>query len=245
MKPVVRLGVNIDHVATIRQARGVSWPDPIQAAFIAEQSGADSITVHLREDRRHINDRDVYLLRKTIQTFMNLEMSATEEMVNFACQLKPYSCCLVPEKREEITTENGLDVISNKYKLRQALVKLGDSGIKPSLFINSDYEQIAAAIDIGASCIEIHTGVYSRCIDEYERISEFERIKNGVLYASKHGLRVNAGHGLDYHNVGLIASLSFIRELNIGHAIISRSIFCGLSQAVKDMKNLILEAQKK
>ncbi|MCR3755952.1 MAG: pyridoxine 5'-phosphate synthase [Sodalis sp. Psp] len=237
------LGVNIDHIATVRNARGTTWPDPIQAAFIAEQAGADGITVHLREDRRHITDRDVQLLRQTIQTRMNLEMAATEEMISIACRLSPHFCCLVPETRQEITTEGGLDVSGQQNKLRQAVHRLRNAGIQVSLFIDADKRQIAAAADVGATYIEIHTGVYADATDEAARAAEFARIRRGAEYAETLDLKVNAGHGLNFHNVKPIAALLQIQELNIGHAIISRAMIGGLEIAVRDMKRLIQEAR--
>lgn len=237
------LGVNIDHIATVRNARGTAWPDPVQAAFIAEQAGADGITVHLREDRRHITDRDIQLLRQTIQTRMNLEMAVTEEMISIARRLSPHFCCLVPEKRQEITTEGGLDILGQQNKLRQAVYRLRDAGIQVSLFINADQRQIAAAADVGATYIEIHTGTYADAIDEATRTAEFNRIRQGVEYAATLDLKVNAGHGLDFYNVKPVATLRQIKELNIGHAIISRAVIIGLEEAVRDMKRLMREAR--
>lgn len=237
------LGVNIDHIATLRNARGTAWPDPVQAAFIAEQAGADGITVHLREDRRHITDRDVQLLRKTIQTRMNLEMAVTEEMIAIACDLAPHFCCLVPEKRQEVTTEGGLDVAGQPDKLRQAVTRLSAAGIQVSLFIDADERQIAAAAEVGAPYIEIHTGAYADALDEASRAAEFARIRQGADFATKLGLKVNAGHGLDYHNVKPVAALAQMQELNIGHAIISRAVIGGLADAVRDMKRLMREAR--
>ncbi|MBX4181025.1 pyridoxine 5'-phosphate synthase [Sodalis sp. CWE] len=237
------LGVNIDHIATVRNVRKTAWPDPILAAFISEQAGADSITVHLREDRRHITDRDIQLLRKTIYTKMNLEMAATKEMISIACNIAPYSCCLVPEKRQEITTECGLDVVNQLKKLKQVVSQLSDFGIQVSLFIDPDEKQIAATADVGAPCIEIHTGAYANAINEEVRMIEFSRIRKSVDFAVKIGLKVNAGHGLDYHNVKAVAALPQIQELNIGHAIIGRAVISGLAAAVKDMKHLMYEAR--
>ena len=238
------LGVNIDHIATVRNARGTQYPDPVQAAFIVEQAGADGITVHLREDRRHITDRDVELLNNTIQTRMNLEMAVTEEMLDIACRIKPAFCCLVPEKREEVTTEGGLDVAGQKQKIAQAVKRLNDAGIKVSLFIDADHLQIDAAQEVGAPFIEIHTGAYADAKTAKEQEVEFRRIKDGVSYAALKGLTVNAGHGLTYHNVQAIAALPEIYELNIGHAIIGRALFSGLDKAVADMKALLLEARQ-
>lgn len=237
------LGVNIDHIATLRNARGTDSPDPVQAAFIAEQAGADGITVHLREDRRHITDRDVKILRKTIQTRMNLEIAMTTEMVAIACTLSPDFCCLVPEKRQEVTTEGGLDVTNQCVKLRQTIARLTDSGIQVSLFIDADIHQIGAAADVGARQIEIHTGAYADAKDKASREETFSRIIESAQYATKLGLKVNAGHGLDFHNVKPVAALAPVQELNIGHAIISRAVISGLAKAVGDMKRLMHEAR--
>lgn len=240
----VLLGINIDHIATVRNARGTNYPDPVQAAFIAEQAGAEGITVHLREDRRHITDRDVDLLRQTIQTRMNLEMAVTDEMVDIACRVKPVFCCLVPEKRQEITTEGGLDVAGQKEKIARAVKRLTEAGIKVSLFIDPDHTQIDAADDVGAPFIEIHTGAYADAVTSQEEDKEFFRIKDAVAYAAGKGLSVNAGHGLNYHNVQRIAALPAIYELNIGHAIIGRAVFSGLAAAVAEMKTLLREARR-
>ncbi|AYA39443.1 pyridoxine 5'-phosphate synthase [Xenorhabdus nematophila] len=240
----VLLGINIDHIATVRNARGTQYPDPVQAAFVAEQAGADGITVHLREDRRHITDRDVQLLEKTIQTRMNLEMAVTDDMVGIAVQIKPVFCCLVPEKRQEVTTEGGLDVIGQKAHIAAAVKTLSEAGILVSLFIDADPQQIDAAVAVGAPFIEIHTGAYADAEDEIQQEKEFLRIKEAVTYASGKGLKVNAGHGLTYHNVQRIAALPEIYELNIGHAIIGRAVFSGLSAAVADMKTLLREARR-
>ncbi|CAQ83400.1 MULTISPECIES: pyridoxine 5'-phosphate synthase [Photorhabdus] len=232
----VLLGVNIDHIATVRNARGTNYPDPVQAAFVAEQAGADGITIHLREDRRHITDRDVELLSQTIQTRMNLEMAVTDEMVDIACRIKPEFCCLVPEKRQEVTTEGGLDVVGQKDKVMAAVKRLSEAGILVSLFIDADHQQIDAAREVGAPFIEIHTGAYADAENEIEQEKEFQRIKKAATYAVGIGLTVNAGHGLTYHNVQRIAALPEIYELNIGHAIIGRAVFSGLTAAVADMK---------
>ena len=240
----VLLGINIDHIATVRNARGTNYPDPVQAAFIAEQAGAEGITVHLREDRRHITDRDVELLRQTIQTRMNLEMAVTDEMVDIACRIKPAFCCLVPEKRQEVTTEGGLDVAGQKEKIARAVKRLTEAGIKVSLFIDPDHTQIDAADDVGAPFIEIHTGAYADAATSQEEDKEFFRIKDTVAYAAGKGLSVNAGHGLNYHNVQRIAALPAIYELNIGHAIIGRAVFSGLAAAVAEMKTLLREARR-
>lgn len=223
--------------------RGTQYPDPVQAAFVAEQAGADGITVHLREDRRHITDRDIELLKETIQTRMNLEMAVTEEMINIACRVKPAFCCLVPEKREEVTTEGGLDVAGQLPKITDAVKRLTEAGIQVSLFIDADHTQIDAAQAAGAPFIEIHTGAYADAKTEQEQEIEYRRIRDGVAYAAGKGLKVNAGHGLTYHNVQRIALLPEIYELNIGHAIIGRALFSGLANAVADMKKLLREAR--
>ncbi|SUB81804.1 Pyridoxine 5'-phosphate synthase [Pragia fontium] len=238
------LGVNIDHIATLRNARGTQYPDPVQAAFIAEQAGADGITIHLREDRRHITDRDVKVLSQTIQTRMNLEMAVTDEMVDIACDIKPAFCCLVPEKRQEVTTEGGLDVAGQLDKMTLAVERLVDAGIAVSLFIDADHRQIDAAVSVGATYIEIHTGCYADAKSELERASELQRIAHAATYAAGKGLKVNAGHGLTYHNVQAIAALPEIYELNIGHAIIGRAVMTGLHSAVVEMKALMLAARK-
>ncbi|MEQ4530915.1 MAG: pyridoxine 5'-phosphate synthase [Mixta sp.] len=238
------LGVNIDHIATVRNARGTHYPDPVQAAFVAEQAGADGITVHLREDRRHITDRDVRLLRQTIETRMNLEMAVTEEMLTIACELKPQFCCLVPEKRQEVTTEGGLDVAGQQEKLNAAVARLSAAGILVSLFIDADKQQIDAAVAAGAPYIEIHTGAYAEAEEGSARDAELARIREAASYAAAKGLKVNAGHGLTYHNVLPIAALPEMHELNIGHAIIGRALMSGLADAVKEMKQLLREARR-
>lgn len=238
------LGINIDHIATLRNARGTQYPDPVQAAFIAEQAGADGITVHLREDRRHITDRDVRLLRQTIQTRMNLEMAVTDEMIDIACELKPHFCCLVPEKRQEVTTEGGLDVAGQLDKMTVAVERLTQAGILVSLFIDPDQRQIEAAVSVGAPYIEIHTGAYADAECELKRQAEFERIAQAARFANERGLKVNAGHGLTYHNVLPIAALPEMHELNIGHSIIGRAVMSGLPEAVSAMKQLMLEARR-
>lgn len=238
------LGVNIDHIATLRNARGTQYPDPVQAAFIAEQAGADGITVHLREDRRHITDRDVRLLRQTIQTRMNLEMAVTDEMLDIAIELKPHFCCLVPEKREEVTTEGGLDVAGQLDKMSVAVERLAQAGILVSLFIDPDHRQIDAAVAVGAPYIEIHTGAYAEAQGELAVQAELRRIAVAAAYAAEKGLKVNAGHGLTYHNVQPIAALPEMHELNIGHTIIGQAVMCGLPAAVADMKVLMREARR-
>ncbi|WP_323640792.1 pyridoxine 5'-phosphate synthase [Pectobacterium polonicum] len=237
------LGVNIDHIATLRNARGTAYPDPVQAAFVAEQAGADGITVHLREDRRHITDRDVRILRETLQTRMNLEMAVTEEMLDIACEVKPHFCCLVPEKRQEVTTEGGLDVAGQQEKIDNAVAKLSQANILVSLFIDADKRQIDAAVASGAPYIEIHTGAYADAPDDEARQHEFKRIRDAATYAAAQGLKVNAGHGLTYHNVLPIAALPEMHELNIGHAIIGRAVMSGLKEAVAEMKSLMREAR--
>jgi len=240
----VYLGVNIDHIATVRNARGTQYPDPVQAAFVAEQAGADGITVHLREDRRHITDRDIALLRQTIQTRMNLEMAVTEEMISIACQTRPHFCCLVPEKREEVTTEGGLDVAGQQAKMNEAVARLQQANILVSLFIDPDFQQIDAAVAANAPFIEIHTGAYAEAQDPDDVEKELERIRAAVSYAASKGLKVNAGHGLTYHNVQAIAALPDIYELNIGHAIIGRALFSGLADAVREMKQCLQDARR-
>ncbi|MDO2949495.1 pyridoxine 5'-phosphate synthase [Aeromonas simiae] len=239
----IYLGVNIDHIATLRNARGTQYPDPVQAAFVAEQAGADGITVHLREDRRHITDRDVEILRQTIQTRMNLEMAVTEEMVGIACRIQPHFACLVPEKRTEVTTEGGLDVAGQLDKIKDAVARLAAVGTQVSLFIDADPEQIDAAAESGAPYIEIHTGRYADATTESEQNAELKRIVAGAAYAAGKGLKVNAGHGLHYHNVKPIAAIPEMNELNIGHAIIGRAAFDGLAKAVADMRALMQEAR--
>ncbi|CNL05290.1 TPA: pyridoxine 5'-phosphate synthase [Yersinia enterocolitica] len=238
------LGVNIDHIATLRNARGTIYPDPVQAAFIAEQAGADGITVHLREDRRHITDRDVRILRETIQTRMNLEMAVTDEMVGIACEINPHFCCLVPEKRQEVTTEGGLDVAGQIDKMTVAVSRLSEAGILVSLFIDADMRQIDAAVAVGAPYIEIHTGAYADATSDLARQAELVRIAKAATYAASKGLKVNAGHGLTYHNVQPIAALPEMHELNIGHAIIGQAVMSGLAAAVTDMKVLMREARR-
>ena len=239
----VLLGVNVDHVATLRQARGTRYPDPVQAALDAEEAGADGITVHLREDRRHIQERDVRLIKQTMNTRLNLEMAVLDEMVAFACEIKPDYCCLVPEKREELTTEGGLDVLAQFERVKSACETLAEQGIEVSLFIDPDEKQIKAAADAGAPIIEIHTGCYADAETSAAEKDEYERIASAVAYGQTLGLVVNAGHGLHYQNVEPIAALPGINELNIGHSIIARAVFTGLKGAVKEMKKLMLQAR--
>ena len=238
------LGVNIDHIATLRNARGTRYPDPVQAAFIAEQAGADGITVHLREDRRHITDRDIRLLRDTIQTRMNLEMAVTEEMITIACEVRPHFCCLVPENRQEVTTEGGLDVAGQQQKLIDAVKRLTEAGILVSLFIDADHRQIDAAVTAGAPYIEIHTGAYAEAAEGPEQDAELARIREAAEYAASLGLKVNAGHGLTYHNVLPVAAIPQMHELNIGHSIIGQAVISGLAEAVREMKVLLRESRR-
>ena len=239
----VLLGVNIDHVATLRQARGTRYPDPIQAAFVAEQAGADGITIHPREDGRHIQVRDVRALADTLQTRMNLEMAVTEAMIQLAEEVKPEACCLVPEKREELTTEGGLDVAGQEAVVKAAVDRLAAIGAEVSLFIDADYEQIDATIRTGAPVIELHTGGYADAETPEEQARELERIRDAARYAASKGLIVNAGHGLHYHNVEAIAQIPEMNELNIGHAIIAQAVFSGLEGVVRDMKAVIAGAR--
>lgn len=236
---MITLGVNIDHVATIRQARRGTEPDPVTAAAICELSGADCITIHLREDRRHISDRDVKLLAQTIQTRMNLEMACTKEIQDIALSIKPYSVCLVPEKREEVTTEGGLDVASNLESMKKFIDKFKSAGIIVSLFIDPSEDQVAASKNVNADFIEIHTGKYATSKTENRIFKELTKISETAILAKELGLRVNAGHGLNYTNVKKILPIEGLEELNIGHSIISRSVFVGLDKAVKDMKSII------
>lgn len=238
----IHLGVNIDHVATLRQARGTSYPRPVEAAVMAEVAGADSITVHLREDRRHIQDHDLTEILEVMRTHMNLEMAVTEEMLGIAGELKPTDVCLVPESREELTTEGGLDVLSQKSKVRDACVRLGEAGIRVSLFVDPDPAQLDAAVEVGAPVVELHTGSYAE-VEGQARDRELERIITAARHASNIGLIVNAGHGLHYGNVTPIAKIENIVELNIGHAIIARAVFDGLTTAIRDMKDLMLKAR--
>ncbi|MCM0083435.1 pyridoxine 5'-phosphate synthase [Geomonas sp. Red32] len=236
---MARLGVNIDHVATLRNARGGSEPDPVAAAAIAELAGADQITIHLREDRRHIKDRDLHILRQTVQTRLNLEMAATDEMVEIALNVKPEACTLVPEKRAELTTEGGLDVRLHQEALKPYIEKLQAGGIIVSLFIDPDPDQIKAANKVGADYIEIHTGSFAEARDWKEEEEELIKLENAVKLARKLDLGVNAGHGLNYVNVKKVAAIGGIEEFNIGHSIMSRAILVGLHQAVRDMSELV------
>lgn len=243
MTRLVTLGVNIDHVATLRQARGTRYPDPVYAAQIAEQSGADSITFHLREDRRHIQQRDALLLKQVVQTKLNLEIAVIPEMLEFACALKAEDVCLVPEKREELTTEGGLDVAGQIETIRAACRQLEAVGTRVSPFIDASIEQIDAVLECGAPCIEIHTGHYADAHGT-EQQQQLDKINEMIAYAHAKGLQVNAGHGLHYHNVQPIAANPLVSELNIGHAIIADALFNGLANSVREMKRLIVEARQ-
>ncbi len=238
----IYLGVNIDHIATLRQARGTTYPSPIEGALLCEKAGADSITLHLREDRRHIQDSDVETLRGQLTTKMNLEMAATDEMVSIASRIKPEDCCLVPEKREELTTEGGLDVASQLPRMQEVCAELANNQVTVSLFIDADKAQIDAAKACGAPVIELHTGHYAD-LSGQAQTQEFERIKAMATYAHSIGLQVNAGHGLTLENTPAIAKLPEVVELNIGHSIVARAVFVGLEQAVREMKALMLEAR--
>ena len=239
---MIELGVNIDHVATLRQVRGTAYPDPVRAALLAEGAGADAITLHLREDRRHIQDRDVETLRAKLSKRMNLESAVTREMLQIALRVRPHDVCLVPERRMELTTEGGLDVLSQLERVSQACLLLGESGIRVSLFINADTAQIDAAKAAGAPVIELHTGHYADTSGA-EQQAEFERILRAVDYGNSVGLKVNAGHGLNYDNVAAVAALPGIAELNIGHAIVAHAVFVGWEAAVREMKRLMTEAR--
>ena len=240
----LELGINIDHVATLRNARGTTYPDPLRAARLAEEAGADLITLHLREDRRHIKDADLMALRPLIKTRMNLECAVTPEMINIACQVKPHDVCLVPEKREEVTTEGGLDVLGHYAAVEAATKQLKSAGIRVSLFIDPDEKQIKAAKDVGATVVELHTGRYADVSGE-EQIKELERIKKAAQYGVSIGLRVNAGHGLHEGNVMPIAAIADLSELNIGHAIVAEALFKGWQNAITDMKALMVKARAK
>lgn len=238
----ILLGVNIDHIATLRQARGTRYPDPVKAALDAEEAGADGITVHLREDRRHIQDRDVRLLAEVLQTRMNFEMGVTEEMLAFAERIRPAHACFVPETRQELTTEGGLDVLGQEARIKAAVERLAGQGCEVSLFIDADPRQIEAAARSGAPAIELHTGRYADAHTPAEMAAELERIREGVACGLSHGLIVNAGHGLHYHNAEAVAAIPGINELNIGHAIVAHALFVGFKAAVAEMKQLIVAA---
>lgn len=237
------LGVNIDHVATLRNARGTVYPDPLRAALLAEQAGADAITLHLREDRRHIKDADVIAIRPQLTTRMNLEAAVTAEMIDFACHINPQDVCLVPERRDEVTTEGGLDVVRFFPQVCAAVQQLQQQGIRVSLFIDADSEQITAAAETGATVIELHTGRYADAIDDAVLEKELARIRQGVLAGVRAGLKVNAGHGLHYTNVQAIAAIPDIAELNIGHAMVAHAVFAGWENAVREMKAIMVKAR--
>lgn len=239
----ILLGVNIDHVATLRQARGTRYPDPVQAAMVAEEAGADLITLHLREDRRHVQERDVRLLVDILQTRMNLETAVTDAMLDFAESVRPADVCLVPERREELTTEGGLDVVGGFRRVSAACARLAAAGIEVSLFIDPEPAQIEAAARAGAPKIELHTGRYADAPDAAVRAAELARLRIGAEHGAALGLVVNAGHGLHYHNVQPVAAIAAIRELNIGHAIVARAVFSGLAEAVRTMRALMREAR--
>ncbi len=239
---MIQLGVNIDHVATLRQARGTTYPSPVQAALMAEMAGADAITLHLREDRRHIQDHDVEALRPILGTRMNLEMAVTDEMLAIACRIKPADVCLVPERRAELTTEGGLDVVTQAAKIRHACAVLADAGIRVSLFIDADLNQLDAAQACGAPVIEIHTGRFAEAHHKNEQTHELQRIMQAAVHGRQLGLQVNAGHGLHYHNVQPVAAIPGIAELNIGHAIVAQAVFTGWEAAIREMKRLMLAA---
>jgi pyridoxine 5-phosphate synthase len=240
---VIDLGVNIDHIATVRNARGTVYPDPLRAALLAENAGADLITLHLREDRRHIKDADVLAIRPELTTRMNLEAAVTQEMIDFACRVKPQDVCLVPERREEVTTEGGLDVIRYYNQVEAAVKQLSSEGIRVSLFIDADDKQIEAAAAVGAPVIELHTGRYAEAVTDAEVAIELDRIKLGVRAGISRGLRVNAGHGLHYTNVQQIAAIQEIHELNIGHAIVAQALFVGWEHAIREMKAIMIDAR--
>lgn len=238
----IELGVNIDHIATIRQARGTPYPDLLEAVRLVEDAGAQAITIHLREDRRHIQDADAYAIRKMCSARLNLELAATAEMVDIACDVLPNDCCIVPEKREELTTEGGLDIIGQFERIRNATQRLGSAGIRVSLFIEPEPEHIRRVLDIGAPVIELHTGAYANATGAAQQ-RELARIRNAAEFADSLGIQVNAGHGLDYHNTQAIAAIPPIRELNIGHSMVARAIFVGIRQATAEMLALMQGAR--
>lgn len=241
--PSLELGVNIDHVATLRQARGTVYPDPVRAALLAEACGADAITLHLREDRRHIQDRDVEILREQLTTRMNLEAAITEEMLAFACRIRPQDVCLVPEKREELTTEGGLDVIGHHAEVTSACIRLAAAGCRVSLFIDPDPAQLDAALSAGAPVVELHTGRYADAVTAREQQHELQRIVNAAAHGARLGLKMNAGHGLHFGNVAAIAAITQIAELNIGHALVADALFMGWENAIREMKRTMLAAR--
>jgi len=242
---MIKLGVNIDHVATIRQARGTKYPSVVQAALRAEQSGADSITLHLREDRRHMQDEDIFALRPLLQTKMNLECAITDEMLDIAIKAAPQDVCLVPERREERTTEGGLDVVAQFAKVKHAVEKLSNAGIRVSLFIAPEQGQIAASVDAGAPVVELHTGNYADAANDHVQLQELKRVEQALVYAKDKGLVVNAGHGLHFHNTLAVAQLPGFEELNIGHAIVAHALFVGWDNAIKEMKQLMMLAAQR
>lgn len=242
--PAALLGVNIDHVATLRQARGTRYPDPVQAALVAQDAGADAITLHLREDRRHVQERDVELIGQVLQVRMNLELAVTDDMLALAERYRPEDCCLVPERREELTTEGGLEVAGDPRRVAEACRRLADSGVRVSLFIDPEAAQLEAAADAGAPVVELHTGAYADAEDAASRAVELQRLAAAVERGRALGLQVNAGHGLHYHNVQAVAALPGITELNIGHAIVARAVFSGLAEAVATMVRLLREARR-
>lgn len=239
----IHLGVNVDHVATIRQARGTRYPDPVTAALLAEQAGADSITIHVREDRRHIQERDLEILARVLQTRVNLEMAVTDAMVAIATRVRPADCCLVPERREELTTEGGLDVAGQRAKVGAAVTELAAAGIRVSLFVDPDPGQLEASAAVGAPVVELHTGAYADAPTHEARTRELARIETASRHAAELGLTVHAGHGLHYHNVEPVAAIPRIVELNIGHAIVAQALFDGIQKAVATMKRLMLESR--
>ncbi len=239
----ILLGVNVDHVATLRQARGTRYPDPVSAALLAERAGADSITIHLREDRRHIQERDLQVMGRVVETRVNLEMAVTESMLAIAVDAQPADCCLVPESRQELTTEGGLDVAGQSDRIKAACAQLESAGIRTSLFIDPEPEQVEASLACGATVVELHTGAYADASDSAAQTRELARITAAAELGTRLGLRVHAGHGLHYHNVQPIAAIAGIVELNIGHSIVARAIFDGLAKAVADMKALMQEAR--
>ena len=243
MSAHLELGVNIDHVATLRQQRGTSYPDPVYAALVAEQAGADNITLHLREDRRHIQERDVRALRGLLSTRMNLEMAATEPMLALACELQPADCCLVPERRAELTTEGGLDVVGQSAAIRAACARLQAAGVRAALFIDPEPAQIDAAVDCGAPVIELHTGEYAEAVGAAQA-HQLERLRRAAQHGAQRRLEVHAGHGLNYRNVGPVAAIAAITELNIGHAIIAQAVFDGLAAAVRAMHAQMQRARR-
>ncbi|HFD12201.1 MAG TPA: pyridoxine 5'-phosphate synthase [Crenotrichaceae bacterium] len=240
---IIRLGVNIDHIATLRETRKTLYPDPLQAALLVEQAGADGITAHLREDRRHIQDRDIELLRERVQTRLNLEMAVTDEMIAVALKIRAQAVCLVPEKRKELTTEGGLNVIEQLDTIKRACDKLGDAGCEVSLFVDPEPGQIDAVLNTSAPVIELHTGCYANATTDVEQKKELARLRSAASYAHQAGLQVNGGHGLQFHNVQPICRIPEIVELNIGHSIIARAVFTGLQPAVQTMKQLISEGR--